>query len=119
MAARRIKQRLREISWLKNPLLKERDLIFVGRNDLINQLEMRVDDVDQQQPTCFIASGLPRIGRTALLRHGLIKCNIAKQAYEFPSIVLSREDSLDDFLLKKALQKNLWVTSGSGSAPSV
>ncbi len=100
IAARRIKQRLREASWLKNPRLQEKHSIFVGRNDLISQIEIRVDDLDQRIPACFIASGLSRIGRKSLLRHALVKCNIAKQSYEFPSIFLSREDSLDDFLLK-------------------
>jgi hypothetical protein len=35
VAARRISQRLREVSWLRNPRLKERDSIFVGRNELL------------------------------------------------------------------------------------
>ncbi len=100
VCARRIKQRLREISWDKNPRLRERDSIFVGRNELISQIEIRVDNLDLPPPICFLASGLPRIGRKSLLRHGLIKCNVAKQSYEFPSIYLGREDSLEDLLLK-------------------
>lgn len=100
VCARRIKQRLREISWDKNPRLKERNAIFVGRNDLISQIEVRVDDLDQVPPVCFVASGLPRIGRKSLLRHALIKCSIAKQSYEFPSVFLGRTDSLEDLLLK-------------------
>lgn len=100
VAARRIRQRLREIAWLHNPRLKEKNTIFVGRNALVEQIEQRVDDFDQEVPTCFIASGLPRIGRYALLRHALVKCNIVRDSYEFPSIVLRREDSFEDLLLK-------------------
>lgn len=100
VAARRIRQRLREISWLHNPRLKEIDKIFVGRNDLVKTIEERVDDFDRELPTCFIATGLPRIGRSALLRHALIKSNVIEQSYELPSIVLRREDSLEDLILK-------------------
>jgi len=100
IAARRIHQRLREISWFKHPNLKERDAIFVGRNELVGQIEQRVDDLKRGLPSCFIAHGLPRIGRSALLSYSLVKCNVVRPSYEFPAISLGREESLDDFILK-------------------
>ena len=100
VAARRIRQRLREISWAQHPHLKERDAIFVGRNELVGQIEQRVDDLEQGVPTCFVASGLPRIGRSALLSHALIKCNAVRQSYEFPAIALRHEESLEDLIVK-------------------
>jgi tetratricopeptide (TPR) repeat protein len=100
IAARRIKQRLREVAWSQHPGLMARDVIFVGRNELISDIELRVDDPDQPPPLCFIASGFPRIGRRSLLRHALIKCSLAAQSYEFPSIYLGRQDGIDDFIVK-------------------
>ncbi|RJR41060.1 MAG: toll/interleukin-1 receptor domain-containing protein [Deltaproteobacteria bacterium] len=100
VAARRIRQRLREISWMYNPRLKERESIFVGRNELIKIIEERIDDFSQELPKCFISSGLPRIGRSALLRHALVKSNVTKDSYEFPLLIMRREESLEDLILK-------------------
>lgn len=100
VAARRIRQRLREISWMHNPRLKERDSIFVGRNDLIKAIEERIDDFDQPSVSVFVASGLPRVGRSALLRNGLIKSGVVSQPYEFPSIVLHAGEGIEDLILK-------------------
>ena len=100
IAARRIRQRLREISWMYNPRLRERDQIFVGRNDLIKFIEERIDDFDKEFPTCIMATGLPQIGRYSLLRNALVKSNVVRRSYEFPSIVLRREESLEDLIIK-------------------
>ena len=43
VATRRIKQRLIEISWDYHPRLKEKQNLFVGRNNIINQFEERID----------------------------------------------------------------------------
>lgn len=100
VAARRIRQRLREIAWLQNPKLKELNEIFVGRNDLISMMEQRVDSFDLELSVCFIASGIPHIGRSTLLRHSFVKSNITRSSYDFPSILLRREESLEDFIMK-------------------
>lgn len=100
VAVRRIRQRLREIAWLQNPRLKELNEIFVGRNDLISTIEQRVDSFDLELPVCFIASGIPHIGRFSLLKHGFVKSNIIRASYDFPSILLRREESLEDFIIK-------------------
>ena len=84
VAARRIRQRLREISWLHNPKLKDRDSIFVGRNDLTKVLEERIDDFEKEVPLCLIVSGLPRIGRYSVIRHVFVKTNIVRQSSAFP-----------------------------------
>lgn len=100
VAARRIRQRLREIAWLQNPRLKELNEIFVGRNDLISDIEKRVDSFDLELPVCFIASGIPHIGRSTLLKHSFVKSNITRPSYDFPSILLRREESIEDFIMK-------------------
>ncbi len=100
VAARRIRQRLREISWIKNPRLEQRYGIFVGRNELIRLVEERLDDFDQEVPVCLMASGLPLLGRSALLRHAIIKAGVVRSSFEFPTILLRREESLEDLILK-------------------
>jgi hypothetical protein len=100
IATRRIKQRLREISWQIHPLIKEKEKIFVGRNDLIRQFEERIDNFDKTTPLCFIASGIEKIGRQSLIKHCLKKANIIDDAYQPPIIMLNSHESLEDFILK-------------------
>lgn len=100
IAARKINARLLELSWKTHPRLKERKEIFVGRNDLIDQIEERLDDFGRETPIALIASGLPAIGRKSLLQEALKKANLVRGAYDFPTITLSQLDSIEDFLLK-------------------
>ncbi|RMD00900.1 toll/interleukin-1 receptor domain-containing protein [Aquitalea palustris] len=100
IAARKINARLREISWKFHPRLRERTEIFVGRNDLINQFEERIDDFSLPSPIAVIASGLSEIGRRSLLRHSLKKSNIIRPSFEFPFVIVSQLDSVEDLILK-------------------
>ncbi len=63
IATRRIRQRLREISWDFHPRLKEKQRIFFGRNNLIREFEERTASLDLPTPVCIIASGINKIGR--------------------------------------------------------
>ena len=100
VAARRIQKRMREISWNYHPKIKEREKIFVGRNDLIRKFEERIDSVDLPTPVCIIASGIQSIGRRSLLKNSLIKGNIVGESYKPAIINLSRRESIEDFILK-------------------
>ncbi len=100
IAARKINARLREISWKFHPRLRERTEIFVGRNDLISQFEERIDDFSSPTPVAVIASGLSAIGRRSLLRHSLKKSNIIRPSFEFPLVIISQLDSIEDLVLK-------------------
>lgn len=100
IAARKINSRLMELAWKFHPRLKERKEIFVGRNDLVRQIEERLDDFSQVTPIALIASGLPSIGRKSLLQHALQKANLVRDSYEFPAISLSPFDGIEDFILK-------------------
>lgn len=100
VAARRINARLLELSWEIHPRLRERRDIFVGRNDLISQIEERFDDFQRSTPVALIASGLPAIGRKTVLQKALKKANIVKPSYEFSVISLSALDSIEDFIVK-------------------
>ncbi len=100
VAARRIKQRMREVSWQLHPRLKERESLFVGRNEIISSVEERIDDFDKPKPFCIIASGIEGIGRKSLLKQSFKKGNIVGFSYEFPVISFSQHESLEDFILK-------------------
>lgn len=95
-----IRQRMIEISYEKHPKLKERDLLFVGRNEYLQKFEERIDDFEREMPITIIASGLEGIGRRTFLKHSLYKCNIIKDTYPFSTIVLQSDESIEDFILK-------------------
>ncbi len=100
IAARKINSRLIELSWIYHPRLKERQEIFVGRNELVRQIEERLDDFSQPPPVAIIASGLPAIGRKSLLKFAVKKANLVRESYEFEVIPLSPFDGIEDFVLK-------------------
>lgn len=79
---------------------RQRNSVFVGRNDLVNEFEIRIDDFDKQPVNTFVISGLPNIGRKSLARHCLIKGTIVPQYYDFPQISLSYQESIEDFIVK-------------------
>lgn len=99
-AANVIKQRMLEISYEKHPKLKERDLLFVGRNEYVQNFEERMDDFEKETPVVAIASGLEKIGRKSFLKHSLYKSNIVKNTFPFSYIVLRSDESIEDCILK-------------------
>lgn len=102
IAARKINARLLELSWTTHPRLRERREIFVGRNELVEQIEERLDDFTRDPPIALIASGLPAVGRKTLLQKSIKKANLVRESYDFPIITLPSLDSIEDFLLKIA-----------------
>jgi hypothetical protein len=100
VAARRIRQRLREISWQFHPKLRQREKIFVGRNEQIREFEERIDDFDLPKPICITASGMEQIGRRSFLRHALVKANFMSDSYRPPVFSLARHESIEDLILK-------------------
>jgi tetratricopeptide (TPR) repeat protein len=100
VSARKINSRMREISWKTHPTLKEREEIFVGRNDEIKRLEERMNNIDRPAPKVVIASGLSSIGRKAFLKNALKKANVIRESYDFPMISLESTDSIEDFIMK-------------------
>ncbi|KKW76757.1 hypothetical protein AAV97_15325 [Acinetobacter sp. Ag2] len=100
VAIRRIKERIRELSKSIHPNLKDKDEIFVGRNDNEKQVEIRLDDFYKDPVICFIVSGLPGVGKKAFIRYVLKKANVIKSYYNFPMISLEFSNSIEDFILK-------------------
>ena len=102
ISARKINSRLVELTWKFHPRLKERQEIFVGRNDLIQQVEERMNDFSRQYPIAIIASGLPYIGRKSFLHYASKKSGLIKGAYQFIYISLDHQESIEDILVKIA-----------------
>lgn len=99
-AAKLIVERAKDVNWSRHPVFKSRNTIFVGRNDLINDFETRIDNLDMPPLNTFIVSGIPNIGRKSLVRQCFIKGTIIPQYYEFPVISLSYQESIEDFIIK-------------------
>lgn len=100
VASKRIHNKLRELSWAKHPKLKIRNSVFVGRNDHQENFESRIHDFDKKKPTVIIASGLPGVGRRTFLHRALYKTNITETSNKPSSILLDRNVSIEDFILK-------------------
>jgi len=100
IAARRIRQRMIELSWDVHPQLKEKNNIFVGRNDLNSTFEVRIDDFHKPTPFCVIASGIKGVGRRRFLKYAFTKANLIKDSYDLPIIMRDSKDGIEDFILK-------------------
>lgn len=99
VAARKIHNRLIELVWERNPKIKEKDNFFVGRNELIDSIEERIDSYNKVFPTALIATGLKEIGRRSLLRKALIKTSIITESYFMPTVSLDAHQSIEDLIL--------------------
>ena len=98
--ARRIEQKLIKISWDLKPKIKERELVFIGRNKLVDEFEVRTISFTKKKPKVVIASGLDSIGRRSFLKHAFKRTNISDENYNYLSIILNEEESIEDFILK-------------------
>lgn len=99
-AAKLIIERAKDTTWSRHPGFQSKNTIFVGRNELIDDFEIRIDDFDLPPLNTFIVSGLPNIGRKSLARQCFIKGTIIPQNYEFSTISLSYQESIEDFIIK-------------------
>lgn len=99
-AAKLIIERAKDVNWSRHPDFQNRKTIFVGRNELINEFEKRIDNFEEPPLNAFVVSGIPNIGRKSLARQCFIKGTIIPQYYEFPTISLSYQESIEDFIIK-------------------
>ncbi len=100
VAADRITNKLREISWSKYPALQMRQTIFVGRNDKLEEFEARIYDFEKDKPLAIVASGFPGIGRRTFLHHALVKTDFTELSHVPAAIYVDRNTSVEDFILK-------------------
>lgn len=100
VAARRIHQKLRQISWKRHPRLELRANTFVGRNNEIETFERRFDSFEEDKPVASIVAGPPSIGRRTFLKHAMEKLGLLERGRLPPSVYLDRNASLEDFIVK-------------------
>lgn len=100
VAARRIQQKLRQLSWSRHPQLKERQTLFVGRNSNIEAFERRFDDFGRKKPVLSIVGGPASIGRRTLIKNALLKLSLVKFDGDCPVIYMDRHASIEDFILR-------------------
>lgn len=98
--SKKIKQRLREISIESNPLYKEKEILFVGRNEVFDAFESSVYSLSETKPNSIIISGLDGIGRRTFLKTALRRTNKINQYYDPIYITLDTKDSIEDFIIK-------------------
>lgn len=99
-AANLILQRLRELSYKQHPRLEEKNKIFVGRNEIIDKIEMRINDFEKNVPFAIFASGIQNVGRKKAMRQSLIKSDLIRPSYKLPVIELNSHQSIEDLILK-------------------
>lgn len=100
ISAKRIEQKLREISLEKHPKLKKKNNLCIGRNKILDEFEERLDNFELNKPKCIIASGFLSIGRRTFLKFALEKTDVIEQYYIPNTISLDTNDSIEDFIFK-------------------
>lgn len=102
LAARRIKEELRQRAWEKYPELRNKALFFQGRDEEMAALRKKYYDGNMSNRRCLVVSGFPSgVGRKKLIEE-YIKCDIApnkSSGYEAMTITLS-EGSIEDLIFK-------------------
>lgn len=100
LLARRIKENIREISWTNFPLIKGKQLLFIGRNNEISEIETKYYDGNFKDKKVVIASGFTGIGRKKLLMQFINTKLDKKNSYEPIVIELSSHANIEDFILQ-------------------
>ena len=96
-----IKSAMREVNILNNPLNKNLDNLFVGRNDLIANFESEINNIDDKIPTFVVAySYYEGIGRRTFLRNALKKVNLIKSFHSPLVISMDSSQSIESFIYK-------------------
>lgn len=100
LAATRIQNKLREVTYSIFPKIKEKDTLFVGRNDKLNDFEERIHNFDKNKPLVIFASGFTGVGRRAFLHYASTKTKILNNKHKPISIILDNNSALEDFIYK-------------------
>src|SRR5690606_2028726 len=69
-------------------------------NDHQESFEERIHDFDKEKPTTIMVSGFPGVGRRTFLHRALYKTNVTECSNKPSSILLDRNVSIEDFILK-------------------
>jgi len=98
---KKIRQLLNESNLNKYSHLREINELFVGRHDLMQDFERKLITIDNQKPTCIIASSFfDGIGRRTFLKNALVRTKIIDKWYDPVPISISAKESIEDFIYK-------------------
>lgn len=97
---KKIRQRLLELRLDANPIFKAKATLFIGRQDLFDQLETKIYSVADTKAKSIIVSGIQGIGRRTFLREAFLREKRIRDFYEPIYITLDTKDSIEVFILK-------------------
>lgn len=100
LITKKIRQRLLELRLDANPIFKAKASLFVGRQDLFDQLETKIYALTDEKPKSIIVSGFEGIGRRTFLKEAFLREKRIKEYYTPIYITLDTKDSIEDFILK-------------------
>lgn len=99
LVARVIKRRLRQFIWNNEPAIKERETLFFGRDQDMNDLRLKLFGNLDNQKRCIIISGMAHVGRKRLIKEFLWRhIKDLHDAYDPIRIVMTESDGIDRFL---------------------
>lgn len=99
IVSRIIRRKLREAIWENEPIIKEREKLFFGRDVDMNELRLKLYASTSNQKRAIIISGLSHIGRKRLIKEFIWRhVNELHEAYDPVRIVMTESDGLDRFV---------------------
>lgn len=99
IAARKIRTQLVKLEMSQDRRFEEKKNYFYGRDEEKLYLKQKIDDVlNVSGLRCVVVSGIPGIGRKSFVNSAFKDAGIMENYYFPLEIVLSRMDSIDDFL---------------------
>ena len=99
IVARIIKRRLIETIWEHEPTIKEREKLFFGRDNDMNDLRLKLYGSLSTRKRCIIISGLAHVGRKRLLKEFIWRhINELHEAYDPIRVVMTESDGIDRFV---------------------
>lgn len=98
--SRIIKRSIKELMINLDPSLFGRSILFVGRDESVNEIMQKLYENTDENSKCIVVSGLSHIGRKRLLREVMVKeiQHNLHPTYEPLDISLSETDSSDSFI---------------------
>ena len=100
LITKKIKQRLRELSLERNPNFKAKEALFVGRNEMLDQLESKIYSIGETKPHSIIVSGMVGIGRRTFLKNALKWVKKIQEFYDQNVINLDTKESFEEYIIK-------------------
>lgn len=99
LVARIIRRKMREAIWENEPIIKEREKLFFGRDADMNELRLKLYASTSNKKRAIIISGLSHIGRKRLIKEFIWRhVNELHEAYEPVRIVMTESDGVDRFV---------------------